>query len=206
MKNYSYIGISFIVLIFGIWAVPNIIDRFSEPDLATIGKVPPFSFTDQHGNTITNETYEGKVYVAEFFFSTCTTICPIMNENMLQIQNEFYGNPQVGIASFSINPQTDTPEVLKKYAKKLGITSHNWHLLTGDKEEIFALANKGFNLYVGDAPETKDNFQHSGYFALVDQNGMIRSRKDQFGNPIIYYNGLDNEELQRLKEDIKKLL
>lgn len=206
MKNYSYIGISFIVLIFGIWAVPKIIDQFMEPDLAIIGEVPAFSFTDQHGNTITNESYKGKVYVAEFFFSTCTTICPVMNRNMVKIQNEFYGNPKFGIASFSINPQTDTPEVLLKYATKYQITSPYWHLLTGDKEEIFKLANKGFNLYVGDAPEEQDNFQHSGYFALVDQHGMIRSRKDEFGNPIIYYNGLDADELKMLQEDIKKLL
>lgn len=205
-NSYSYIGISFIVLIFGIWAVPKIIDKFAAPDMAVIGEVPAFSFTDQHGETITNETYKGKVYVAEFFFSTCTTICPIMNKNMITIQNEFYGNPNFAIASFSINPATDTPEVLAKYAKEVGVTSPNWHLLTGQKDEIFKLANKGFNLYVGDAPEAKDNFQHSGYFALVDQNGMIRSRKDEFGNPIIYYNGLDKKELQKLKEDIRKLL
>src|SRR5699024_2805853 len=119
---------------------------------------------------------------------------------------EFYGNLSVGIASFSINPETDTPEVLLKYAKELGITSPNWHLLTGEKEAVFQLANQGFNLYVGDAPEAPDNFQHSGYFALVDQNGMIRSRMDNFGNPIIYYNGLDDKELRLLQEDIKKLL
>lgn len=206
MKNYSYIGISFIILVFGIWAVPKIIDRFSTPDLAIIGEVPAFSFTDQHGNTITNETYKGKVYVAEFFFTSCTTICPVMNQNMVKIQDEFFGNPNFGVASFSINPETDTPEVLLEYAEELGITDPNWHLLTGEKQELFELANKGFNLYVGDAPETQDNFQHSGYFALIDQNGMIRSRKDEFGNPIIYYNGLDQEELKMLREDIKKLL
>lgn len=206
MKNYSYIGISFVVLIFGIWAVPKIIDRFTAPDLAIIGEVPAFSFTDQHGKTITNETYKGKVYVAEFFFTSCTTICPIMNRNMVKIQNEFYGNPDFGIASFTINPTTDTPEVLLEYGEQLGVTSPNWHLLTGDKEEIYKLAIKGFQIYVGEAPEAKDNFMHSGYFALVDQNGMIRSRKDEFGNPIIYYNGLDSEGLQMLQEDIKKLL
>lgn len=206
MKNYTYVGIGFVILIFGIWAVPKIVDNFSAPELAVIGEVPAFSFTDQNGETVTNATYKGKVYVAEFFFTTCTTICPKMNENMLQIQKEFFGNPNFGIASFSINPFTDTPGILKAYAKNIGVSHPNWHMLTGDKQAIFELANKGFNLYVGDAPQAIDNFQHSGYFALVDKKGRIRSRYDEFGNPILFYNGLDMKELQLLKEDIKKLL
>ncbi|HET8839411.1 MAG TPA: SCO family protein [Flavobacteriaceae bacterium] len=206
MKNYSYIGISFVVLIFGIWAVPKIIDNFKSPDLATIGEVPQFSFTDQNGKTITNEDYNGKVYVVEFFFTTCPSICPIMNENMVKVQDEFFGNPNFAIASFSIDPEKDTPKILKKYAKKIGATSRNWHLMTGDRDTIYKLANKGFNLYVGINPEVEGNFEHSGYFALVDQDGMIRSRKDEYGNPIIYYNGLEMEEVRRLMEDIKKLL
>lgn len=205
-KNYSYIGVGFVILVFGIWFVPKIVDYLSPPDLAVVGEVSPFSFTDQNGKTVTNETYAGKVYVAEFFFTSCTTICPVMNENMLLIQKEFFGNPNFGIASFSINPVTDTPEVLKEYAENLGVQHPNWHMLTGAKAEIFALANTGFKLYVADAPKAVDNFEHSGYFALVDQNGQIRSRKDKFGNPIIFYNGLDVKEIQNLKEDIKKLL
>lgn len=206
MKNYSYIGISLVILVFGIWAVPKIVDRLSSPDLATIGEVPSFSFMDQNGKSITNADYKGKVYIVEFFFTSCPTICPIMNRNMVKIQDEFYGNPNFGVASFSIDPKKDTPEVLKKYADEFGVTHPNWHLMTGDREEIYALANKGFNLYVGINPEVEGNFEHSGYFALVDQEGKIRSRKDEFGNPIIYYNGLEDEELQLLKEDIKKLL
>ena len=147
MKNYSYIGISFVILIFGIWAVPKIVDQFTQPELAVIGEVPDFSFTNQNQKNITNQVYNGKVYVVEFFFTTCPSICPIMNENMVKIQNEFFGNPNLGIASFSIDPDTDTPEVLKEYANKYKITNPNWNLLTGDKEAIYELANKGFNLY-----------------------------------------------------------
>lgn len=211
-KRYSYIGISFIILVFGIWAVPKIFDRLSTPDLIYIerdgkkAKVPAFSFTDQHGKTITNEDYEGKVYVVEFFFTTCPDICPIMNENMVKIQDEFLGNSKVGIASFTIDPAHDTPQVLKEYAKQNGITKLQWHLLTGDRDELFKLANEGFNLYVGEIAEGDMNFEHSGFFALIDQEGYIRSRKDEHDNPLIYYDGLDIKKIQMLKEDIQKLL
>ena len=206
MKNYSYIGISFVILIFGIWAVPKIADRFTKPDLATIGKVPEFSFTNQDQKTITNQSYHKKVYIVEFFFTTCPSICPIMNQNMVKIQDQFFGNPNLGIASLTIDPITDTPEVLKEYAIQYKITNPNWNLLTGDKEAIYKVANSGFNLYVGENPQVDGGFEHSGFFALVDQEGNIRSRFDDQGNPIIYYNGLGDEGIQMLKEDIKLLL
>lgn len=205
-QNYSYIGITFIILLFGIWAVPKIVNKFNKPPLVEIGKVPPFSFTDQNGKTITNADYHGRVYVAEFFFTTCPSICPIMNRNMVKVQNEFYGNPNLGIASFSIDPQYDTPEVLKEYAENYKVTNPNWHLLTGDKEAIYKLANSGFNLYVGENPEIEGGFEHSGFFALIDQQGNIRSRLDENENPIIYYDGLEAEGIQMLIEDIELLL
>jgi protein SCO1/2 len=206
MKNYSYIGISFIILIFGIWAVPKIVDKFNSPELAIIGKVPDYSFINQNKKMITNDTYKGKVYVVEFFFTTCPSICPIMNKNMVKIQDEYFGNPKLGIASFSIDPVTDTPEVLKVYADQYNITNPNWHMLTGDKEAIYKLANSGFNLYVGENSEVEGGFEHSGFFALIDQNGNIRSRLDENKNPIIYYNGLEDDGTQMIKEDIKLLL
>ena len=205
-KNYSYIGVSFIILVFGIWAIPKVVDYYSDPNLAVIGDVPQFNFTNQHGESISNSDYAGKVYIAEFFFTTCPSICPIMNRNMVKIQNEFYGNPNLGIASFSIDPEFDTPEILTKYAESYEITSPNWHLLTGDKKKIYDLANGGFNLYVGENSEVDGGFEHSGYFALIDQDGKIRSRYDEHGNPIIYYDGLETEGIQMLIEDIELLL
>lgn len=241
--NYSYVGISFIILLFGIIFIPKIVDRITNKDvnrtyesrsgsilnnpsevdkkdqaleyLVINGKrkkVPEFSFTDQNGNTITNKDYLGKVYVVEFFFTTCPTICPRMNRNLVEVQNSFKNEDNFGVASFSIMPETDTPEKLKEYAENYGITNPNWHLMTGDKQDIYNLSNIGFNIFVD-----VENFEHSGDFALVDKNGFLRSRKDDFGNPKIFYKGVISEqekvdedgnpqEISMLKEDIAKLL
>ncbi|NMH87569.1 SCO family protein [Flavivirga algicola] len=241
--NYSYIGIAFIILVFGIIFIPKIVDRISNKDIirnesrsdfaddkkSTVSdlafieingepkKVPAFSFTNQEGKTITNKDYEGKVYVIEFFFTTCPTICPRMNANLIQIQNTFKDFNDFGVASFTINPDYDTPEILKAYANKYGVTNPNWHLMTGNKETIYKLSNEGFNLYTAEEADAAGGFEHSGNFALIDKNGYIRSRKDNFGNPIIYYRGIISEveqvdddgveeEISILKEDIKKLL
>lgn len=238
MKKHSYIGISFIILLFGIYTVPKVVERLKNPasesvdkssiknkglrthgvktseknaNLYTFSKVPAFEFTDQNGERITNETYKGKVYVVEFFFTTCPTICPIMNEKMVLIQNEFLENNNFGIASISINPTHDSTEILKVYADKYQVTSPNWHMLSGkSQEEVFALATEGFKLYAGIGGEEVGGFEHSGLFALIDKNGFIRSRKDEHGNPIMYYRALKENEfedqIEELKEDIQLLL
>lgn len=210
-KNYSYIGISFIILLFGIYAIPKIVLRFQKSDLVKFEKVPYFEFINQEGKTISNKTFDGKVYVVEFFFSTCPTICPVMNQKMLVLQDAFFGNPEFGIASISITPEIDTPEILKEYAKNNGITHKNWHLLTGKSEDVvYGLSNNGFKLYAGKGDEDHGGFEHSGLFALVDKNGFIRSRKDEFGNPLMYYRALEEhvfpDQIKELIEDIKKLL
>jgi len=225
MKNKSYIGLSFVILVFGIIFIPRIISRIqngtvvqgdridavsnhknSDTGLLKIGPVPKFELTDQNNAKISNETYKGKVYVVEFFFSTCPSICPIMNRNMVDIQNEFFGNPNFGIASISINPEYDTSKVLKEHAQKIGVKSSNWHLLTGDKDYIYGIANRGFNLYVGENKNISAGFEHSGLFALIDKQGNIRCRKDKFDNPILYYDGLDKKGVKAITQDIKKLL
>jgi len=206
MKKYSYIGIAFIILIFGIYAIPKIVAKFKTPQLITIAKVPPFEFTNQDGKLISNSFYKDKVYVVEFFFTTCPTICPKMNENMVKIQNKFYGNNEFGIASFSINPTHDTPEILKEYAKSHGATLKNWNFLTGNQDKIYELANTGFTLFAGENSDAEGGFEHSGMFALVDKKGNIRSRLDKFGNPIAFYDGLDPKGIQMIKEDISILL
>jgi protein SCO1/2 len=224
MKNKSYIGISFIILLFGIIFIPKIIDRIKdgsvvkndrmslsneivkEDGLIKIGPVPKFELTDQNNAKISDKSYLGKVYVIEFFFSTCPSICPIMNKNMKDIQKEFSKESNFGVASITINPENDTVEVLKEHANQLGITSPNWHFLTGDKEYILSLANKGFNLYAAENKKVNGGFEHSGLFALVDKEGKIRCRKDNQGNPILYYDGLEAKGVKEIKEDIKLLL
>ncbi|AUC16391.1 SCO family protein [Tenacibaculum sp. SZ-18] len=209
--KYSYVGITFIVLLFGIYSVPKIIKNFQKADLHKFSKVPNFDFVNQEGKTITNKDYSGKVYVVEFFFATCPTICPIMNRKMVTIQNEFFGNPNFGIASFTITPDIDTPEKLKEYADNYNITHKNWNLLTGkSQDEVFKLSNEGFKLYAGNGQVSHGGFEHSGLFALVDKDGYIRSRYDEQGNAIMYYRALEEQDfpdqINELKQDIKLLL
>ncbi len=225
LKNKSYIGISFIILIFGIYAVPKIVDRFQNNEivkgdrldkvskvtvdnskLEKIGPVPKFELINQDNVKISNQTYKGKVYVLEFFFSTCPSICPKMNQSMLQIEKTFFGNPNFGLVSISIDPEHDTAAVLKAHRELLGVKSSNWNFLTGDKAYIFDLSNKGFNLYAGQNNKAKGGFEHSGLFALIDKNGLIRCRKDDYGNPILYYDGLDKKGVRDIQQDIAILL
>ncbi|OOG74669.1 SCO family protein [Flavobacterium sp. A45] len=225
LKNKSYIGISFVILVFGIYAVPKIVDRMQNDSviqgdrldkvsgsveendkLVKIGPAPKFELTNQDNVKISNDFYKGKVYVLEFFFATCPSICPKMNANMLTLQNAFFGNPNFGIVSITIDPAHDTPAVLKEHAKVLGVKSSNWNFLTGDKEYIYSLSNKGFNIYVGENNKVAGGFEHSGLFALIDKNGNIRCRKDEYGNPILYYDGLEKKGIRDIQQDIQALL
>lgn len=203
----SYIGLAFIILVFGIWVVKEMNFRyFSKSDLAEIGSAPRFQLTNQDGKSISDQDYLGKVYVLEFFFSTCPTICPKMNQNMLELQEEFGANKAFGIASITINPENDTPKVLKEHAEHLGVKMENWNFLTGDKDYIYNLSNKGFNIYAAENNKAMGGFEHSGLFALIDKEGNIRCRKDEFGNPILYYDGIEESGIEAIKEDIKVLL
>lgn len=229
MRRYSYIAVAFIVLVFGIIFIPRIISRIQQADIVDnkrlskpaalsfialngeAKRVPDFVFTNQDNRLISNEDYLGKVYVIEFFFTTCPTICPIMNANMKRLEVAFGDRDDFGIASFTIDPEKDTPEQLKRYAQNLDVFSQNWHFLTGDADEIYDLANTGFNIFAGINPNVAGGFEHQGYFALVDQNGYLRSRTDSFGNPIVYYLGIPESELDiqgtdMLLEDVQKLL
>ncbi len=240
MKKYSYVGISFIILVFGIIVIPKIVNRVSDTSIVKNNrmsadnpvtneklsyikingkprKVPEFAFLDQDSMLITNHDYKGKVYVAEFFFTSCPTICPKMTKNLVYLQNQLKDYGDFGVASFTINPRFDTPRRLKTYADNYKIVNQDWHLLTGDREDLYELANSGFNIYAAENPNVPGGFEHNGYFALIDQDGYIRSRYDASGNPIIYYRGTigieekiddngEEEQVSILLEDIKKLI
>ena len=243
MINKRNILIIILLIVFGLVFVPRIIDRVKNNDISRSEsrslkldnfeknikplpyllmnnerkKVPEFNFVNQNGELVSNNDYIGKVYIVEFFFTTCTTICPVMNTNLIHIQNSFTKFSDFGIASFSINPEYDTVDILNQYANENGIVNSNWNLMTGDRSEIYKLANDGFNLYTAASSDFIDGFEHSGYFALIDKQGFIRCRNDDFGNPKIYYKGSVNymdkldsngeaEEITILKEDLLKLL
>lgn len=237
-NKYSYVWVSLVILIFGIIFIPKIVDRVKsgtivkndrlnikkgDQELAYItlnGKkrrVPSFGFLNQDSLLITDNDYLGKVYVADFFFTTCPSICPVMTKNLVTLQEEFKDSEHFGIASFSINPRYDRPHILKKYAEKYGITDLDWHLMTGEQDAVYDLANSGFNIFAAEVPNAPGGFEHSGLFALIDKKGYLRSRTDKFGNPIVYYRGTitedqgqneegEIEQISVLKKDIQKLL
>lgn len=231
MKKKSSIGLILILLIFGYLFIPKIISRVSsdqtiessrsvKPGYTALDfirlngfakKVPDFLFLNQDSLYVSNEDYLGKVYVAEFFFSRCPSICPIMNKNMKILYDRFAERDDFAIASFSIDPDHDTPSTLKKYAEGYVDKFGTWNFLTGQKQNIYELANKGFNIFASINPAVAGGFEHQGYFALIDKEGFIRSRQDDFGNPIVYYMGIDQEGdveqgVDQLLVDIEKLL
>ena len=192
---------------------------YFKKSLYTIMKVPEFSLTDQNSRKITNKDMLGKVYLVEFFYSRCPTICPVMNSNMKYIDEQI-NDPDFGIISISIDPNNDTPEVLKNHAKMIGAKSPNWHFLSGDRDYIGKLADM-FDIYVGDKEDDSESLNHSGMIALVDKEGNLRCRFDENNMPVLYYSGLNYEDKagtktslrgkyhpdrEKLIEDIRKLL
>lgn len=237
-KKYTYIWVSLIILIFGVLVVPKIVDRLKGGTViaqdrmaqlptaesleyifanATKRKVPDFQFYNQDSILVSNQDLLGKVYVVDFFFTSCPTICPIMTQNLVELQRTFADDTDFGIVSISIDPKRDTPKRLRQYAARHKATTGNWNFLTGDRTKIYQLAQEGFYMLAAENETAAGGFEHSGLFALVDKQGYLRSRNDNFGNPIIYYRGTITEaqsvnqdgEVQQityLKEDIKKLL
>ena len=163
---------------------------------SSIHRIPAFAFTDQDGKTVTEKTVEGKIYVADFIFTRCASICPKMTSNMGTLQEKFKDDPDVLLLSHSVTPEMDSVPVLKKYAGERGVISGKWHLLTGNKDDIYRLAKKEY--YAGDTIgyyQTGNEFLHTENFILVDKQRRIRG----------VYNGTLSLEMQRLIEDIGTL-
>jgi protein SCO1/2 len=162
----------------------------------TYYQAPQFAFTNQSNKTITSENFNGKIYVVDFFFSSCPTICPVMTNNLTLVQERFRENERVGIISYSIDPTYDTPERLAAYADLYQVDASKWSLLTGDKSEIFEIAKDYKVRAFDDTFAGESNLIHDGTFVLIDDKRRIRG----------YYDGLSEGDVQRLIEDIDVLL
>ncbi|MFK7948651.1 MAG: SCO family protein [Saprospiraceae bacterium] len=189
-KNNIWVILSLSFFLFGLplgsWYYLNEGLNYSKSvkkKLESKGEVPAFSFTDQNGQVITNDSLKGKLYVADFFFASCPNECLEMAENLKVVQEAFKDHPKVVIVSFSTDPYNDTTEVLKKYADGLGALPNQWYFLRGEQKKIFDLAKKGFKL-PADTNDNDDDIVHSPYFAVVDAEGQIRN----------YYDGTSFEE------------
>ena len=157
-------------------------------------KISDFSLTNQNGETISEQFYDNKIYVADFFFTTCPTICPIMTKNMFYIQEKTI-NEEILLASFSVTPEIDSVAQLKKYAIEKGVDDKKWNLLTGDKKEIYELARKSYLVAKDDGDGGKYDMIHTENFVLIDKERRIRG----------FYDGTNIEEMDKLLDDIKIL-
>ena len=183
-------------IIYGIVAVLLVITYFTkEPNsnsgLPVIGTIPEFNFTDSQGNEISRLDLDGKVWVADFIFTTCTMACPVLTGNMNLIHKAFKNNDNIRIVSISVYPEYDTPQVLSDYASQYDANTNRWHFLTGPEENVQDVIKNGFKM--GDY---EDIIFHSEKFALVDQKNRLRG----------YYNGMQPDDVTRLKKDMEKLL
>ena len=157
--------------------------------------IADFSLINQNGDTITQEFYKDKIYVADFFFTTCQTICPIMTDHMYDIQKQTISDPEVLLLSHSVTPEVDSVAQLKKYAKKKLVNSSKWNLVTGNKKQIYELARKSYLAVKNAGNGGPFDMIHTENFMLVDKKRQIRG----------FYDGTDSEEIERLLEDIKVL-
>ena len=182
-----YYGITFVVII----ALIFLLQLKEEPVLPVISKIPEFHLVDQNDNLFTLQNMEGRVWLADFIFTTCSGPCPIMTERMRTVQKDFKDYEDMRFVSFTVNPDYDTPEILSDYADRNRIDTSTWSFVTGNYEDIQSLVGEGFKM--GDVEEI---VFHSTQFALVDDKGIIRG----------YYSGTEPSEHKSLKSDIKYLL
>ncbi|WP_461044061.1 SCO family protein [Spirosoma harenae] len=157
--------------------------------------IPAFSFTNQDGKTVSERDFDGKIYVADFFFVTCPTICPIMKKNMLTVYNAYKDSPDVSILSHTIDPDHDTPAVLKQYATDMGVSGITWQFVTGDRERIYDMGENHYLVTAAKDSTAPGGYIHSGAFILIDKQKHIRGM----------YDGTTKEGTQKLIQDIATL-
>lgn len=158
-------------------------------------KIADFKLINQNGDTVTQENYKGKIYVADFFFTTCQTICPIMTDHMKKIQEEFKDDDEVLLLSHTVTPKIDSVEQLRKYADKKGVIDSKWNLVTGDKKQIYELARKSYFVVKNQGNGGPYDMIHTENFALIDNQRRIRK----------FYDGTNPDAIEELIEDIATL-
>ncbi len=158
--------------------------------------IPDFAFVNQKGDTVTQKEVAGKIYVTDFFFTSCPTICPVMKRQMIKVYDKFKDNADFMILSHSIDPDHDTPEVLNKYATDLGVEGTNWEFLTGEKEKIYDIGQSHYLVTAKEDDTAEGGYIHSGAFVLVDKDRRVRGM----------YDGTTDEGAEKLMRDIKVLL
>lgn len=157
--------------------------------------VGAFKFANQYGDSISNKDLDGKIYVADFFFTSCPSICPIMQRNMLAVYNAYKNNPDIKILSYTIDPKYDSVKVLKKYADKLGVSGNTWWFLRGDRDATYKLAEDSYLVAVAKDSTVAGGYVHQGYFVLVDKHARVRGS----------YDGTKPDQVSKLIADIKTL-
>lgn len=173
---------------------PDLVDPVAKAAISN-HTVSDFSLTNQNGEQVTQSTYDNKIYVTDFFFTRCPSICPIMSNNMGKLQKEFINNDDIMFLSMSVTPEMDSVPILKEYARRNGVLDSKWNITTGDKEHIYDLARKSFFAAVDYGDGGLQDFIHTPNFVLVDKKRQIRG----------VYNGTDPDEVLRLIDDIKSL-
>jgi protein SCO1/2 len=158
--------------------------------------IPDFSFVNQDSCIITNKTFGGKIYIADFFFTTCPTICPVMKKQLLRVYEKYKENPKVGILSHTIDPRHDSVQVLKEYATRLGIVGKMWNFVTGEKSKIYEIGEKSYYVTAGEDSTAAGGIIHSGAFILVDTKRRVRG----------VYDGTKETDVTKLIKDMEVLL
>jgi len=198
-KRFLFLAGFFILLFVGFYfALVKWIPGFGKPALDVLPGVPTFSFDNQQGQLVTDKDLIGKVYVAEYFFTTCRGICPKMNTNMKKLAGDFANEPDFRILSFTVDPETDSVGRMKHYADSIGADPQRWYFLTGRKDSLYHVARTGYMLDdpKNNALNINEQFLHTQFVALVDKSGRLRK----------IYDGLKKDELDELEKDIPTLL
>jgi protein SCO1/2 len=198
-RKIGFLIVFFLLLFTGFYfALVKFVPGFGAPELPVLSNVPPFSFDNQEARRITDKDLVGKVYVAEYFFTTCKGICPRMNVNMKRLSGDFANEPGFRILSYTVDPETDSVGRMKRYADSLGADPQRWWFLTGRKDSLYHLARNGYLLDdpKNNALNINEQFLHTQFVALVDKGGRVRK----------IYDGLKQDELSELEKDISVLL